>query len=473
MKSAVALLVIALVSTVSTAQHEHPARPQTGQPSAPLEQPPVPPLGHSQQAPGPKLRLPELERMALENNPTLAQAQAEISAAHGRRLQAGLFPNPMVGYSGEEIRGGRLHGGQHGAFIEQSIVLGGKLGLGRKVFEQEIRLAEIEAEEQRLRVINSVRRAFYRALAAQELLALEKAFVQHAAEHVDTSRRLLNLGQADETEVLQSEIDLQQGELAVTRRENHLWRVWRALAALVGNPALPLTTLEGNLEQGLPSLDDEQVLATMVERSPAVRIAHTGITRAEAMVSRAGREAVPDLRIRAGLQQNRELLEPSARPVGLQGFAEVGVQLPIFNRNQGNVQAARAGVERSRQEVARVQLVLRERAAGTLERHRNGRATVERFRDQIIPRARRAYEAMLAKWGQMAASYPQVLMAQRTLFHLQRDYITALDEVWSSAIALEGFLLTDGLEAPARPGEMDIPVREINLPTPRGNGEQQ
>jgi cobalt-zinc-cadmium efflux system outer membrane protein len=473
MKSAAALIVVFLLSALSTAQqHQQHPPPQSSQP-APVEQPPVPPIGQSQQAPGPKLRLQQLEEMALRNNPTLAQAQAEIEASRGRRLQAGLFPNPMVGYSGEEIRGGRLRGGQHGAFIEQSIVLGGKLGLGRKVFEQEVRLAEIEAEEQRLRVINSVRRAFYRALAAQELLALEKAFVQHAAEHVDTSRRLLNLGQADETEVLQAEIELQQGELAVTRRENDLRRVWRALAALVGNPALPLTMLEGNLEQNLPALEDEQVLQAMVERSPAVRIAQASVARSEAMVSRAGREAVPDLRIRAGLQQNRELLEAFGRPVGLQGFAEVGVQLPIFNRNQGNVQAARAGVERARQEITRVQLVLRERAAGTLERHRNGRAAVERYRDQIIPRARRAYEAMLAKWGQMAASYPQVLMAQRTLFHLQRDYITALDEVWGSAIALEGFLLTDGLEAPARPGEMDIPVREINLPTPRGNGEDR
>jgi cobalt-zinc-cadmium efflux system outer membrane protein len=48
----------------------------------------------------------------------------------------------------------------------------------------------------------------------------------------------------------------------------------------------------------------------------------------------------------------------------------------------------------------------------------------------------------------MGASYPQVLLAQRTLFSLQTGYINALEQLWINSLALEGFLLTDGLEAP-------------------------
>src|SRR5262245_37658920 len=54
-------------------------------------------------ATGPALRLEDLERMALQNNPTAAQAEAAIRAAEGRRVQAGLMPNPIIGYSGEEL----------------------------------------------------------------------------------------------------------------------------------------------------------------------------------------------------------------------------------------------------------------------------------------------------------------------------------------------------------------------------------
>ncbi len=49
------------------------------------------------------LRLEDLERMALENNPTIAQAEAAVRAAEGRRVQAGLYPNPILGYLGEEL----------------------------------------------------------------------------------------------------------------------------------------------------------------------------------------------------------------------------------------------------------------------------------------------------------------------------------------------------------------------------------
>ena len=89
------------------------------------------------------LTLAELEQMALTNNPTLVQAQALVDAADGKARQAGLFPNPTIGYTGNEIsRGPIIRGGEHGFFIEQTIPLGGKLKLSRSVFEREAAQAE-------------------------------------------------------------------------------------------------------------------------------------------------------------------------------------------------------------------------------------------------------------------------------------------------------------------------------------------
>src|SRR5712664_283803 len=103
------------------------------------------------------ITLEDLQQMALQNNPTFAQSAANVQAAEGRRKQAGLYPNPTVGYQGEQIRGGAFHGGEQGFFIQQDIVLGGKLGLNRKIFDQELKQAETEAEEQKLRVVTNVR----------------------------------------------------------------------------------------------------------------------------------------------------------------------------------------------------------------------------------------------------------------------------------------------------------------------------
>ena len=427
---------------------------------------PMPPTPPQEQASTPTgLTLGELEQMALSNNPTLAQAAAEIRAATGRKLQSGLYPNPTVGYQGEQIRGGSQGGGEQGFFVSQDIVLGGKLGLNRRVLEQETKQAEAEAEEQRLRVVNGVRMFYYQALAAQEMVDLRHKLSKLAEDAVQTSHQLGNVGQADQPDMLQAEVEGEQAELAVVAAEQNQVRAWRALAATVGKPQMPLTHLAGSLED-LPEDSPDQWLQAILQESPAVKIAALGVVKAEASLARAKREPIPDLQLRGGLQQNRELDATTNRPIGLQGFAEVGVQIPIFNRNQGNVQASRAGVERAQREVQRVQLVLRERAATLLQNYVTSRSTVERYRNHMIPRARKAYELYLKSYGGMAAAYPQVLISQRTLFQLQTDYIAALENLWGNSIALKGFLLTDGLEAPSRAGEMDQPVRELNVPSP-------
>src|SRR6266851_7045874 len=356
-------------------------------------------------------------------------------------------------------------GGEQGFFISQDVVLGGKLGLNRRVLEQETKQAEAEAEEQRLRVVNGVRMFYYQALAAQEMVDLRRKLSKLAEDAVQTSHQLGNVGQADQPDVLQAEVEGEQAQLAVVAAEQNQVRAWRALAATVGKPQMPLTHLAGSLED-LPEDSPDQWLQAILQESPAVKIAALGVVKAEASLARAKREPIPDLQLRGGLQQNRELDATTNRPIGLQGFAEVGVQIPIFNRNQGNVQASRAGVERAQREVQRVQLVLRERAATLLQNYVTSRSTVERYRNHMIPRARKAYELYLKSYGGMAAAYPQVLISQRTLFQLQTDYIAALENLWGNSIALQGFLLTDGLEAPSRAGEMDQPVRELNVPSP-------
>jgi len=423
------------------------------------------------QTPAPQqktITLEELQQMALQNNPTFAQSAANIQAAEGKRKQAGLYPNPTVGYQGEQIRGGSFHGGEQGFFIQQDIVLGGKLGLNRKIFDQELKQAQTEGEEQKLRVVTNVRMSYIQALAAQQTLELRQNLSKLADDAVETSHQLANVGQADAPDVLESEVEAEQAQLAVTMAEQNEQRVWKALVAVVGNPRLALMKLEGKLEDTSPVNADELV-EKIVNESPAVRIAELGVKRAQAALARAKREPIPDLQLRGGMQQNGELLsEPNGRPVGLQGFAEVGVRIPIFNRNQGNIATAKADAERAKREVERVRLVLRERAASVVQTYTFSQTAVDRYRNQMIPRAQKAYEIYTKKYQDMAAAYPQVLISQRTLMQLEVSYITALENFATSSLSLESYLLTDGLEAPSQPGGIDQPVREVNIPFQTG-----
>lgn len=462
----VLLCVMSPVRMSAQDQQEMHRQHQMGQ--IPTVKPEFPRLKKSQESPvGPVYRLDELEQMALANNPTLTQATAQVRVSNAVRRQVGLYPNPTVGYVGEEIRGGSFGGGEQGFFISQTFVTGGKLGLNRKIVGHEVKIAEFETQEQRYRVLNAVRLAYYRVLAAQEMRDAKKDLARIAAETVKTAQQLRNIGQADETEVLHAELEEQKLQMAVLMQENNLQQAWRALTAVVGNPGLPTGTVLGDLEQDLPMLDEHLVVEGLVSESPAVRIAEASVDRALATLAREQRETIPDIQVRAGLQQNGQRLDGVGRAVGLQGFVEVGVQLYIFNRNQGNVEAARANVERAQEEARRVQLALRERGSTFFQMYRNSQIMVDHYRNQLLPRTQQAYEMMVTRYGRMLASYPQVLMTQQALFQLHTDYISALENLWMDSIALRGYLLTDGLEAPARPAEIDLPVREINLPMPQ------
>ena len=409
------------------------------------------------------ITLEELQQMALHDNPTFAQAAADIRAAEGRKQQSGVYPNPTVGYQGVQIRGGSFRGGEQGFFVQQNIVLAGKLGLNQNIFEQEKKQAETEADEQKLRVVTNVKMSFIQALAAQQALELRQNLGNLADDAVETSRQLANVGQADAPDVLEAEVEAEQADLAVIMAEQNQQRAWKELATVVGNPHLHLMRLEGNLED-TPPIDADALVEKIVNDSPAVKIAELGVKKAEASLARAKRETVPDLQLRAGMEQNRELLDATGRSVGLQGFADVGVQIPIFNRNQGVIVASKADVERAHREVERVKLALRERAATVVQNYAYSQTAAARYKNQMIPRAQKAYEMYAKKYSEMAAAYPQVLIAQRTLMQLQIAYLNSLESFAANSVALQSYLLTDGLEAPSQPGEIDRPIREMNAP---------
>jgi outer membrane protein, heavy metal efflux system len=280
---------------------------------------------------------------------------------------------------------------------------------------------------------------------------------------VVTAGQLANVGQADQPDVLQSRVDAGRAHLDLLAAHADQERVWRELAATVGDPELPLAPLAGKLDDARPEIDRNQALEEILNHSPEVQAATAAVSRAEWSLKRSQAEKFPNIDLRGGLAYNRELLNPMGRPVGWEGEAQVGVQIPIFNRNQGNIQAADADLAHARQELERVKLNLRVRFAELFRDYDAARETARQYRDQMLPDAQKAYDLYLDKYRQMAAAYPQVLIAQRTLLQLHEEYNQALVSEWESAIAIQGYLLTDGLAAPATRGALESPASAVRI----------
>ncbi|MGH7864279.1 MAG: TolC family protein, partial [Candidatus Binataceae bacterium] len=136
---------------------------------------------------GPSLTLDDLQRMAFENNPVVGQAADLVEVARGQELQAGLYPNPVVGYTGDDITP-RQRGGKHGVYFEQTIVTAGKLGLNRELSAQGRKSAEATGAAQRLQVAGAVTQLYYELLIARRTVEIFADVARLAGEFSSTAQ---------------------------------------------------------------------------------------------------------------------------------------------------------------------------------------------------------------------------------------------------------------------------------------------
>jgi cobalt-zinc-cadmium efflux system outer membrane protein len=402
----------------------------------------------------PPITLPDLERIALESNPTVRAAQAQIDAAKGRARQAGAWPNPIAGFTAEEIKlGEEDKRGEYGFFVDQTVVMGGKLRLSRAVFERAAEGAEASLELQRLRIVSSVRRAFYEALTTDRRVEVHERLAALVSEAVGITAQLFNVGAADRPDFLESEIEARRVQLELNAAKNRAFAVRQELAALVGQVEIANRPLAGSLDQPLPEIEREAALRGIVDQSPQVRAARAELARVQAATALARRETFPDLFLRAGAAYNRERGEDTRRPIGWEGALEAGISLPLFNRNAGGIAAARADEMRAEADLQRVQLLLRSRLASEFAAYLTAVRNAEIYRTEILPRAEEAYRLYLTRYREMGAAYPQVLIAQRNLFELSSDYLESLEDAWRSALRIQGLLAGDGLQSPGGEAE--------------------
>jgi len=385
------------------------------------------------------LTLDALIGIALVNNPTLRQSAAVVDAQRGRMTQVGLYPNPIVGYMGSEI-GDNNTAGQQGGYIEQEFVTAKKLQRNRAVAAQDVNQALWLQEQQRYRIENAVRLRYYDLLGAQRRVEIAENLQITAKRAADASRQLREAGEGTRPDLLQAEIEVQQAEILLANAKNEYVASWKQLTSVLGVPTLEPVPLAGNLNETPPEYYWEETLAWLVANSPEIQAARTTVARAHAALDRACVEPIPNIGMQTSVQQDKSSGDTI---VGVQ----VGVPVPVFNRNQGNIAAAHADLRRAQEETLRVELELRERLATAFRRYQNAKQQVDRYREEIIPRAQESLNLLNEGYRRGELSFVQVLFAQRTYFQTNMAYVEALTDLWQSSVTISGLLLTPESES--------------------------
>lgn len=385
------------------------------------------------------MTLESLQDMAVRHNPTLGQARAIIRKSEGQVLQEGLYPNPSAGYSASEV-GNEGKRGQQGYFVEQEFVTANKLGLSQQVARQDVRQATYGFRAQHLRVITSVRREFYAVLVAERREILVRQLVEVAAKSLRITEARLKREEGTRVDVLQARIELETAKQTLISAENNRNAAWKRLEAVVGCP-MDGSTLLGDPTEGIPDLNWDASWDQIRNGSPLLGAARAAARKAQAQVARARVEPIPNV-VAQGIHNYDTLTQYHI------AGAQIGINVPIWNRNQGNIRTAEAEVIRACREIERIERSLKRSLANVYRDYATALGQAERYRESILPAAKETLEASQALFDAGEVSYLQLQIAQRTYTQTNLQYTEVLGDLWDSIVALEGLLLTDGLAAP-------------------------
>ncbi len=381
--------------------------------------------------------LTELESIALNNNPTLAQAAARIRALQGKQVQAGLYPNPRIGYVGEEM-GNDHTSGMQGASVGQTYITGGKLQLGRATIAKEIAQAQWACQMQRLRVLNDVRLGYFEFLAARQSVDLHSQLLEIGRVGLTAAESLHKAQEVSRVDILQAKIEADTAAMQWRDAQHRRQAAGRRLAAVLGVREIELARLEGNLESEPPPITWEASFERLCSQSPELARARIGVERTRFALDReiAGRK--PDVDAELLVMHNNENNDNIAS-------FNVGLPLPLFNRNQGNIARAQAELNSAGFEVRRIELQIQERLTAAFRRYENARNQVDTYARELLPNAKESLDLASLGYRQGEIPYLDLLTSQRTFFRVKMAYLDALKELQSSYSLIEGMLLDGSL----------------------------
>ncbi len=389
----------------------------------------------------PALTLQELEGMALANNPTLVQANAQFQGEQGAAYQAGLPFNPVIGYTSEQIGINGTAGELQGGYIDQEIVTGGKLRLSRAKYAQRSQIAATILQAQQQRVLNDIRAQFYRTLAAQRVVEIHGRLVANGEDNLRTHREMFNLGQTTASAVLQAEVELRRDHLKLKDAENDTQQAWRTLSALVGVPQLSATTLEDHLTTMQEPLDYDLALGQLLSCSPELVAAWQKIRHDEIQLERERVQPIPNVHVNARVGRNFEAGDTTAG-------VNIGLPIPFFDQNRGTVQQAQADLNRAHADARRLELELQSRLATEYRIYLSAWQRIEEYQATMLPKAEEATELLRQSYKDRRATWVEVLTAQRLHMTLETEFVESLKTYREADIAIRGMLLTGGLTEP-------------------------
>ncbi|MGC8884143.1 MAG: TolC family protein [Bryobacteraceae bacterium] len=379
------------------------------------------------------LTLEAAVQRALDSHPLLAEGRQRVESARGQLRQAGLTFNPRLILQAENYRAWGTRPIQTSretddfAYLQQTFETAGKRGKRAELASRGLRAAELELDVLRRNVAREVSLAYWAALGAAKIHEILLESVRNFEKIVEYHEIRVREGAMAENDLLRVKLELGRIQLAANNAGLDAAKARIELFRAMGQTVFPEVRfgdpLQLSEDRPLPA-DEEEAL----RRRPEMQLALARLEQARGNVVLQRANATPNLDALFGYKRS---MGEHTLIAGLQW------DLPVLNRNQGNIQTAVAEVRAAEANVAATEAIIRAEvraaAAEYQVRRQQLRDLVGRLRSQADETSKIAQSAY--RLG--GADLLRLLDAERLRIEIEQVHYRAWMEYRQSMEVLE------------------------------------
>jgi outer membrane protein TolC len=281
------------------------------------------------------LGMADIDRLVLLNNPELVAARAQQNVAHAQLLQAGLLPNPSLNGSIGYLISGVGDATAWTAGISEDIR--SLITLGPRRQGAKAAAAQVDASLlwQEWQTIGQARLLVVDLVEGERLVALQQRNVDLLEQQSTQLKHSLDAGDTELSTASPDLLAAAQARASLDDLQRKLLSQQHALAALLGLAADAAIPLQSTLDINAPDAAAVRESAASIERRrPDLVALQLGYQSQEANLRAAVLAQFPALSLGYDASQDNSRVR--------NGGPAITLDLPIFDRNQGNIAIQKA-----------------------------------------------------------------------------------------------------------------------------------
>jgi outer membrane protein, heavy metal efflux system len=387
-------------------------------------------IGAAQVSPSDSLDLGEIQALARLNNPTLRGARESVRIPEAQQAQAYRFSNPIMSLG---LFPGLNAGMGLNFSVAKAFEVAGQRGLRIDTWTARVDAARWVSADVERGLREKVALAFYRVRVGQELEERVDSVVAVTSRLVDAAQLKYRAGLAPELDVNIARILLLQTRLQRAEVTRELTARTAELNALVGRPSDAALRARGALVQSIPAELSPALLEAYARRvRPDAKALASENKAVSSSIRLARRSAVPDLVFGLGLNRDAD----GIRTVGL----TAGFSLPVFDRNQLNLDRAQANLAIATARAEATDLAISREVRSTLADLTAARAALTAYRDEILTLANSNQRFAATAYARGELDITRATLAQQQYADAQVGYLNAVLAFDEAVVRLEAVL---------------------------------